>query len=209
MASLGRIVLLLCLVAALAMVAVPFGPCHRCSERRQGTMVIASLQNLNAAQAQFVDRRAIDLDDDGVGEFGSFPELAGAVIPRGANACLQPPVLSPSFTHAPDGIVTRSDYLYRIYLPTRTGWSALDSAPALRAVDADRAEREWRAFAWPAIGKDSTQRAFFTDQSGDVWACDNLLGWIGRDDPPPVGAADSRVTHPEEDRPLTGWYRVE
>ncbi len=51
------------------------------------TSAIVTLRSLHSAQTRFQDAAIIDLDRDGVGEFGSLSEMSGGVAVRGSDAC--------------------------------------------------------------------------------------------------------------------------
>jgi len=142
------------------------------------TAAVASLRNLHAAQKQFRDGGAADLDGDGVSGYGSFLELSAATAVRGDAqvGLLAPPLMSPAWRRAgPAGVVTRSGYRFRIFLPASDGGWRCPDARGFRwsAIDPDRAEREWRAYAWPTVWhEESHGRTFFLDASGAVLAAE-------------------------------------
>jgi hypothetical protein len=99
---------------------------------------IATLRNLASGQAQVQTAGFIDCDNDGIGEYGTFLELAGAAAVRsgfeapeagGARSGgssdfskqgkkVQPPLVSPAMGKVDaEGTVTRNGYRFRIYLP--------------------------------------------------------------------------------------------
>lgn len=70
----------------------------------------------------------MDLDGDGVGEFGTFGEMTAAAGLRAGpsgetrRAPLSSPVLSPALANVDgQGIVTKSGYAFRIFLPGKEG----------------------------------------------------------------------------------------
>lgn len=91
--------------------------------RRQSNKVaaISTLRNVTSSQAQMQATARIDQDADGIGEYGGFRELSGA-IPGRMEKALNPPVLSRAFRTLNEyGEVLRSGYLYRFYLPDAHG----------------------------------------------------------------------------------------
>jgi len=145
--------------------------------------------------------RWCDLDGDGIGEFGTFGEMTGndgqRADPSGSlrRAPVLPPELSSSLSSVDErGIVTKSGYCFRIWLPgagsgavhegkakpwARGGRpaepgeggaaSTRPGSPFSGPVDIDGSESRWCAYAWPLARGISGNRAFFTDQSGDIW----------------------------------------
>ena len=80
----------------------------------------------------------MDVDKDGIGEYGTFAEMTGTEGVRtsadGASrgAVLSPCVASPALANADaNGIVTKSGYAFRIYLPG-TGGNAVHEGAASR-----------------------------------------------------------------------------
>lgn len=147
------------------------------------TAAIATLRNLIAAQAHFQQTGKADQDGDGVGEYGGFLELSGAALGRMASP-LVPPALSSSFQElSEDGEFHRSGYVFRVFLPGPP--EADGTAPGVpepvphgfpadggKTVDPGLAETIWCCYAWPATYGESGMRTFFTNQTGDTFACD-------------------------------------
>jgi hypothetical protein len=128
-------------------------------------------------------RRAgwIDPDADGIGSAASLPELCGAAPLRG-----QPPRATPvldcgELVSTPLGPGARSGaYFYVVCLPTPAGeWSGQASA----AVDEEKAERRFVAYAWPEPGS-GFEHAFFIDQHENILAAP----WPGVGSPAGAGA---------------------
>lgn len=144
---------------------------------------IATLKNLASAQAQAQASGTIDVDGDGRGEFGYLHELSGGPI-RGDETgaklsaiTMNPPVLSGAFKRVQSGVVQRSGYLFRVFLPgedARPLAESDDGGAKGRAVSAREASRFWCAYAWPVAHGTTGQRAFFVDQQGDIYACRNV-----------------------------------
>lgn len=154
---------------------------------------IATLKNISSAQAQCQASGVIDLDQDGAGEYGTFGELSGRIRIRGSDKTITPPVLSAAFGNVKDGIVTRSGYHFRVFLPGKDGKPVPENAKGgVRPDDigANQAEVLWCGYAWPAAAGESGQRAFFINQAGDVLAMDNADGtYSGNAKAPSAGAA--------------------
>ncbi len=156
---------------------------------------IATLKNISSAQAQCQASGVIDTDGDGAGEFGSFGELSGAMPIRGSHGVtrITPPVLSAAFGNVKDGVVVRSGYVFRMFLPQTPQGLCVAEAPDggsdRLGVDSDLSEVVWRAYAWPTEAGKTGSRAFFVDQSGDVLACSNARNWSGPGFGPDANAA--------------------
>jgi hypothetical protein len=171
------------------------------------TSAIATLRNISSAQALSRDKALIDVDKDGTGEVGTFLELTGSAGVRKSpdwstkDSALSPPLLSLAMSNVDsDGIVTKSGYCYRIYLPDtapRAGF-VHETGPAASAgfsggtgkVHTDLAETTWCAYAWPVDQGFSGNRVFFVDQSGDVMESSNEVAeWSGKERAPPGNSA--------------------
>lgn len=142
------------------------------------TAAIANLRAICSAQAQFQAAGVLDVDGDGMGEYGTFAQMSGAVaLPSGE--MLEPPVLSKTFRKVERGCVEKSGYLYRVTLPGRGGKPVSEMAtggmPA--TVDHDDAEIAFTVYAWPKTAQSGT-RCFMVDQEGDVWEAATSGGFI-------------------------------
>jgi len=90
--------------------------------------------------------------------------------------------------------VSKSGYLFRIWLPGAAGVGVVEGAAggALSgATDDDLAETAWCAYAWPAAYQQSGNRTFFVNQAGDVLATENTgaAPYDGPDNGPSADAA--------------------
>ncbi|MEQ1633185.1 MAG: hypothetical protein ABL997_12480 [Planctomycetota bacterium] len=171
--------------------------------RADESAAIATLKNIATAQRAFRDAAHVDRDGDGIGEFGSFGELAGSANLRWASANsgaplpLSVPLLSRAFATLVDGCVERSGYRFRLHLPSGNGTFVSD---AFERVCANTAETRFCIYAWPT-GESAGKRVFFVDEQDDVWASRNDdLRYCGRERPIPVDAAlpSSDADEPEE-----------
>jgi hypothetical protein len=136
---------------------------------------VALLRNISAAQAQFQAAAAVDEDNDGTGEFGTFGEMSGAIPLRGGTGgwTLNPPVLSEKHKKVhPDGTSRRNGYRFRIFLPDAAGHGVPEAPgggmPAGK-VSPDLAECHYAVYAWPDEHGKTGLHAFFMDQCGDVY----------------------------------------
>ena len=161
---------------------------------------IATLKNLSSAQAQTQACGIIDVNGNGAGEYGYFKELSGAINVRGdaegkklADRRMVPPVLSGRFANVKNGVVQRSGYCFRIFLPNKAMAAVAEAKTGGGlgcAVAPKMAEVVWCAYAWPVEWGKTGKRAFFIDQSGDVMVCKNAFGdYSGLGATPPPFAA--------------------
>jgi len=144
-------------------------------------VAIATLGHLASVQAQFQAGAVVDVDEDGVGEYGYFGELSGATGRRGPEGtrinAIDPPLLGEAFRQVHDGTVIRSGYHFRIFLPDADGKgiteAASGGADSARPPDAQNAESGWCAYAWPVEAGVSGNRVFFVSPSGVILESDN------------------------------------
>jgi Protein of unknown function (DUF2950) len=162
--------------------------------RANETAAIATSRNAMSAQAQFQASSSVDEDNDGTGEFATFAEMSGAIPLRGGTRHMNPPVLSGAFkTVDAAGRITRSGYVYAIFLPQPGGWGCAEQGyGGLNAgvVDPDLAETTWCMYAWPVKYGVTGKRTFMANQTGDVLATDDAR-YSGANGPQ-AGAAFAR-----------------
>jgi len=186
-------------------VAMPRAAFTRLRMLKNESAAIATLKNISSAQAQCQASGAIDANGNGSGEYGTFAELTGRDVVRGGDKAINPPVLSTAFRKVDNGVVVRSGYCFRIWLPGKDG-VPIGEAPkgglAVADVDAGRAETTWCLYAWPVEAGVSGQRAFLMDQSGDVLASPNVDGrYSGVPKPPEPSAARKQGSSGKLDAP--------
>jgi len=159
-------------------------------------MAMRSLMAIVSAQAAAHSMGIIDADGDGTGEFATLAELTGASAGR-RKAKLRPPLLPNSFVpRGVGGDLVLGGYRIRLFLPGSRnppllvvgGGPDREVVPIRpppyvtrvradsRGVDIDKAEAHWWAYAWPEELGVSGRRAFYTDQSGDIWATERWAG---------------------------------
>jgi prepilin-type N-terminal cleavage/methylation domain-containing protein len=171
--TLIELMIVIAIIAIIASIAIPNLLSARLNSNE--TAAIATLRTVISAQAQFQTTARADENNNGVGEYGTFAEMSGAVGVRG-NAILNPPVLSTAFrTVNVNGEVNRSGYLFAIYLPDVTGIGIPEIAGggADPAIDADLSEATWCCYAWPATHGNTGNRTFFVNQGGDIVTADD------------------------------------
>ena len=168
--TLIELMIVIAIIAIIAAIAIPNLLAARLNSNE--TAAIATLRNIISAQSQFQSTARADENNNGVGEYGYFPELSGGDGVRGG-AVLNPPVMSTAFrnTVTAEGFVSRSGYYFAIGLPDATG----NAQPynAIGSVDADIAETTWAAYAWPVNYGNTGNRTFFVNQGGDIVATED------------------------------------
>jgi prepilin-type N-terminal cleavage/methylation domain-containing protein len=173
--TLIELMIVIAIIAIIAAIAIPNLLSARLNSNE--TAAIATLRNIISAQSQFQTTARADENTNGVGEYGTFGEMSGGVGVRGAaNPVLSPPVLSTAFrTVSANGEVSRSGYLYAIFLPGAGGAPLKEEANggADANVDNDLAETTWCAYAWPANYGNTGNRTFFVSQGGDIVATED------------------------------------
>jgi prepilin-type N-terminal cleavage/methylation domain-containing protein len=176
--TLIELMIVIAIIAIIAAIAIPNLLSARLNSNE--TAAIATLRNIISAQAQFQSTSRADVNNNGVGEYGTFGEMSGNNPVRGG-ATLNPPVLSTAFrTVSANGTVSRSGYIFQIWLPAAGGagepefaggGAGTDGAGA--GLDADLCETTWCAYAWPANYGNTGNRTFFVNQGGDIVASEN------------------------------------
>ena len=179
--TLIELMIVVAIIAIIAAIAIPNLLAARLSANE--TSAISTLRNLTSCQGQFQAGAKCDIDNDGTGEFGVFRELSGAAAIRtdatglntgAGNRVLNPPVLSGAFrTLNANGEVSRSGYLFKVFLPNGTGGGVSEPQGSTAAfvngpIGQDLAETTWCSYAWPASFGNSGNRSFFVNQSGDI-----------------------------------------
>jgi hypothetical protein len=156
------------------------------------TAAISTLRNIASAQVRFQATAKVDTDRDGIGEYGGFLEMSGAA-PGRMQEVLTPPLLSGAFrVLMSEGVVSRSGYLFRLYLPGPAGLPVPEPREGFRAasLDATLGETTWCCYAWPVAHGTSGNRTFFVNQGGDV-----------------LGTEDARYSGPGEGPQGTAAFR--
>ena len=176
--TLIELMIVIAIIAIIAAIAIPNLLSARLNSNE--TAAIATLRNIISAQAQFQSTARADVNNNGVGEYGSFGEMSGNNGVRGANT-LNPPVLSTAFrTVSAAGTVSRSGYIFQIWLPGPAGAGVEEFGGGGAGTDGDGAgldsdlcETTWCAYAWPANYGNTGNRVFFVNQGGDIVASEN------------------------------------
>lgn len=171
--TLIELMIVIAIIAIIAAIAIPNLLSARLNSNE--TAAIATLRNIISAESQFQTTARADENNNGVGEYGTFGEMSGSIGVRG-NAVLNPPVLSTAFrTVNAAGEVSRSGYLFSMYLPDAGGDGVAEAAGGGvgAGVDADLAETTWCCYAWPANFGNTGNRSFFVNQGGDIVATED------------------------------------
>jgi len=166
--TLIELMIVIAIIAIIAAIAIPNLLSARLNSNE--TAAIATLRNIISAESQFQTTSRADDNNNGVGEYGTFGEMSGNIGVRGG-AVLNPPVLSTSFRMVnANGEVSRSGYIYKMFLPDANGVGIAEVANggAGATVDPDISETTWCAYAWPANYGNTGNRTFFVNQGGDI-----------------------------------------
>ncbi len=188
--TLIELMIVVAIIAIIASVAIPRLMAARLSANESAA--ISTLRSLSSAQAQVQSSAAVDTDADGGGEYAFFAELSGMVPLRVSAAGvavggaigtdeLNPAILSSAFgTLNATSQVTRSGYMYQLFLPAATvagitAGIAEDPGPLPGGgaqlgpfPDPNNCEVLWSCYAWPINASQTGNRAFFVNQEGDL-----------------------------------------
>ncbi|MHC4470750.1 MAG: DUF2950 family protein [Planctomycetota bacterium] len=187
--TLIELMIVVAIIAIIAAIAIPNLLSARLTSNE--TAAISTLRNVVSAQAQFQSSAKADLDYDGMGEHGTFQEMTSAIPVRqgtsGQAAPLNPPVISAAFRNVnASGEVSKSGYLFKIWLPDASGQGLCpDESGTFAGIDDSLAETTWCAYAWPSNHGSSGNRTFFVNQTGDLVGTDNsAYDGVGGNPPP-------------------------
>jgi prepilin-type N-terminal cleavage/methylation domain-containing protein len=190
--TLIELMIVVAIIAIIASIAIPNLLSARLNANESAA--IATLKNISSAQSQCQASGIIDTNNNGAGEYGFFGELSGRTNVRGGTQRISPPVLSTAFGNIANSQVTRSGYIFQMYLPDLTAGGIAEDATGGytgAAVDGAQAETLWCCYAWPAVQGNSGKRSFFVNQGGDVLATNHNGGtaYNGTTTPPLFNAA--------------------
>jgi prepilin-type N-terminal cleavage/methylation domain-containing protein len=176
------------IIAVIAAIVIPNLLSARLSSNE--TSAIGTLRTLLAAQAAFQKTATADGNGNGMGEYGTFAEMSGAVGVRGGTF-LRPPILSTAFREvSARGEVTRHGYQFALFLPDPSGegLAELPGGGPDAGIDPDIAETTWCCYAWPTNYGSSGVRTFYVSQAGDLVFTD-AQAYSGPGGSPDAGAA--------------------
>ena len=180
--TLIELMIVIAIIAIIAAIAIPNLLAAKLSANE--TAALATLRNLASCQAQIQTSGKIDVDNDGIGEYGTFFEMTGSAGVRKSidwatpyGTVVSPPILSPSLANVDaNGFVTKSGYAFMIFLPSNAATALFanengtKTTPTFKGgpVGTDIAETTWCAYGQPVARGNSGNRRFFVSQSGDV-----------------------------------------
>ncbi len=194
--TLIELMIVVAIIAIIASIAIPKLLSARLSANEAAA--VSTLRSITSAQAQVQSSGAIDGDGDGAGEYGYFAELAGTTniriftagagqsIGAAATDRLNPSMLSTAFGNVDaNGAVTRSGYLFQMYLPGPAAGGApvpaisenplTGGAQAGSLPDPNNCEVLWCCYAWPVDHGGTGNRCFFVNQEGDLLQTQNRV----------------------------------
>ena len=167
---------------------------------------VSRLREILVAEDAMRKYAHVDPDGDGIGSAAFLGELTGATPLRGRRS-LDPPILSPrhyvTLEETPLGPAALvGGYYFMICLPTPAG--GLTARPG-DAVDEERAERRFVAYAWPGAATAGPHEALFIDEHERILIYENVEAgaprFAGQFFPPPCDAA---LAEPERWKPWRG-----
>lgn len=183
------------IVGAVVGIVATAAVADRASRRRERRIAeneaaaIATLRLIAEAQEAFKAAAYVDVDWDGVGEYGVFRELAGSIAVRtgwdGSNtggSVLASPLLPATFRQLDrDAAVREHGYRFKVFLPGRGGEAVeemgIGTTDSLDGtVDLGLASTSWCAYAWPVRRDRSGRRVFFINQDAVVTSTSQRVG---------------------------------
>ena len=176
--TLIELMIVVAIIAIIASIAIPNLLSARLNANESAA--IATLKNISSAQSQCQASGVIDVNGNGAGEYGFFGELSGRVAVRNSTQRISPAVLSSAFGNVAASQVTRSGYIFQMFLPDATQGGITEAATGgdvanSLGVDPGQAETLWCCYAWPQAAGNSGKRTFFVNQSGDVLATNGAV----------------------------------
>jgi len=190
--TLIELMIVVAIIAIIASIAIPKLMSARLAANESAA--ISTLRSVASAQAQIQSSASIDSDADGGGEYGYFGELSGTdplrVSAAGVPAAgavgtdeLSPSMLSSAFGNVAASTVSRSGYVFEMFLPGATAAGVTPGLAELAAggadpanlPDADNCEILWMCYAWPSDYQKTGNRVFFINQEGDLLQMNNRL----------------------------------
>lgn len=156
---------------------------------------VSHLREILFAQDYARQRALLDPDGDGIGSALPLQVLTGADPLAPSNAVILDRRYGTLKSTDVGPAAALQGYLFMICLPTRDGYSAQPAA----SVDEERAERQFRALAWPdALSVDGAShgKVFSIDAEERILEFDNRQGqsliYAGVERPPPCNVVELR-----------------
>jgi hypothetical protein len=157
---------------------------------------IGSLKAICVGQEQFKSACAVDLNSNGVGEYGFLQELAGTSpcrTPGGLKGQMfQASPYIPRILGTTDaqGRSAKAGYYFKVFLPGKTeAHSSEGGVPAGDPELAAKQEGTWCVYAWPQSQGRSGVRTFFIDARGQPYATSGGRMQYSGDNGPAANAA--------------------
>jgi hypothetical protein len=134
--------------------------------RLREAAAIMALQQISAGQAQAQAGAVIDVDEDGVGEFGYLGELSG-----------RQSLIGSRLGEIRDGAALVLGYHVRVFLPDAEGNGVAESSNGgcdpKNPPNPENCEKRWCAYAWPEGNGGPRGRVFFVNEEDEILASDN------------------------------------
>lgn len=141
--------------------------------RASGKKAVSLMREILFAQDALRRHGMIDPDSDGIGSAGRLGELSGSDPARGQELLEAPPLalrFSPRVATDAGPATEQDGHYIIICLPgTEQEWVTHPGA----AVDEEKAERRWLAYAWPAQEGLAHTSAYFIDEHERILESDN------------------------------------
>jgi len=174
--ELSIVVLIIAIVAAFALPVL-----FRSKISAHETGSIQALRTISTNQTLFVNNIKVDEDLDGMGEYGFFQELAGAVQPRdGSQQVRAGEFLAPELGWVnANGQPGKDGYLFQMCLPDGTGTFVTEGHGVVNPIGpnlCDGAEHNFICYAWPVLRNRSGQRVFVIHSEGIIFFTTNSDG---------------------------------
>jgi len=164
-----ELMIVITLIVIIALIAVPSMIAGRLAANEVAALQTA--RSVSTAQQQFRQSSKADEDLDGTGEYGGLGELSGVRGVRGGHSKMPTDLSATMRNINAHGEVTRSGYVFRMYLPVATGMGQREPAGggfAAGVVDPDLSEVVWVCYVWPIRYGVTGRRAFCVNQQGDI-----------------------------------------
>lgn len=163
-------------VPVIAAIAIPGLLRARTSANENAA--VGCLKSLCTSQYEFQNKKRVDQDRDGIGEFGFIQELAGISKVRSKNitdSLIAHEELATSAS-ANNGIATYKGYCFACYLPSSKEYLR-ESAPitkmTLTKTAIDMQEKDFLIYAWPENYGSTGIKTFVINNNGQVFVSGN------------------------------------
>ena len=212
--AMGKLELILLVALCGIVVAVALPQMQKTRLAGNEAAAAKALLAIASAQESFRDEAVVDQDADTVGEYGLLGELAGRLIPRSAEAAVDPAYVSKLIATGgaagTDGCAVMQGYAFRIFLvkavteeqeiiagddKTLAGTSATPGVALTEVDPIDLQEKSYVLYAWPIEPGKTGALAYVVTHEPRVYATKmektpySGRGPIGAANTPAVGAA--------------------